>query len=126
MHIYGARRDGAFKVLRHTEPKRLRAKVREVKVELKPRINQPVPAVGKWLRSVVAGHLNQLNLVESVSRELIADSGAKDARSSCLAKPENIRSRGTILCIKVRSTLVLRNIEVWNGDRVMVWNKLSR
>ncbi|MGH9904136.1 MAG: hypothetical protein ACRD8U_00975 [Pyrinomonadaceae bacterium] len=36
--------------------KRKRAKLKEIKLELGKRMHQPVPEVGKWLRSVVAGH----------------------------------------------------------------------
>jgi RNA-directed DNA polymerase len=35
----------------------MRAKLREIKVELKRRRHHPVPEQGAWLRSVVAGHL---------------------------------------------------------------------
>jgi hypothetical protein len=36
--------------------KRLQAKLAEVKAELKRRMHDPVPEVGRWLRSVVEGH----------------------------------------------------------------------
>ena len=35
----------------------MRAKLREIKIELKRRRHHPVPEQGAWLRSVVAGHL---------------------------------------------------------------------
>jgi RNA-directed DNA polymerase len=44
-------------VLRQTMRKRLQAKLGEVKAELKRRMDDRVPAVGKWLRAVVEGHI---------------------------------------------------------------------
>ena len=43
-------------MLRQTIRKRLQAKLSEVKAELKRRMHEPVPEVGKWLRAVVEGH----------------------------------------------------------------------
>ncbi len=39
------------------EEKRMRAKLAEIKRELRRRINDPIPTVGGWLRSVVEGHM---------------------------------------------------------------------
>jgi RNA-directed DNA polymerase len=47
-----------YTVLRKTVAKRLRAKIKEVKGQLLERRHEPVPEHGKWLRSVVQGHLN--------------------------------------------------------------------
>jgi len=55
-HICGAKRNGRFTVLRQTMRKRMQAKLAEVKVELKRRMHEPVPALGKWLGSIVEGH----------------------------------------------------------------------
>ena len=56
-HICGTKRsNGRFTVLRQTMRKRLTAKLAEVKAELKRRMHDPVPEVGRWLRSVVEGH----------------------------------------------------------------------
>ena len=43
-------------MLRQTMRKRLQAKLNEVKAELQRRMHEPIPEVGKWLRSVVSGH----------------------------------------------------------------------
>ena len=43
-------------VHRHTAAERLRAKLKEVKDELRRRRHDPVPEVGQWLGSVVRGH----------------------------------------------------------------------
>ncbi len=49
-------RNGKFIVLRQTMRKRMRAKLREIKLELRRRMHHPIPEVGHWLRSVLAGH----------------------------------------------------------------------
>lgn len=57
-HICGTKRsNGRFTVLRQTMRKRLTAKLVEVKAELRRRMHDPVPEVGTWLGSVVAGHV---------------------------------------------------------------------
>ncbi len=57
-HICGKKRsNGMFTVLRQTRRKRLQAKLGEVKAELKRRMHDPIPEVGKWLSAVVAGHI---------------------------------------------------------------------
>jgi group II intron reverse transcriptase/maturase len=57
-HICGKRRsNGRFTVLRQTIRKRLQAKLSAVKAELKRRMHDPIPEVGRWLRAVVGGHV---------------------------------------------------------------------
>jgi len=56
-HICAKKRsNGRFTVLRQTIRKRLQAKLSEVKAELRRRMHDPIPEVGKWLGSVVGGH----------------------------------------------------------------------
>ena len=55
-HICAINRRGRFWVRRITVAKRMRAKLREVKDQLKVRRHQPVPEQGWWLASVVRGH----------------------------------------------------------------------
>jgi group II intron reverse transcriptase/maturase len=55
-HICGKTRKGWFTVMRQTMRKRMRAKLKALKVELKRRRHDPIPEQGKWLRSVVLGH----------------------------------------------------------------------
>lgn len=56
-HICGKKRsNGMFTVYRRTMSKRKRAKLKEVRKELRKRMHQRVAEVGQWLRSVVAGH----------------------------------------------------------------------
>jgi group II intron reverse transcriptase/maturase len=56
-HYCGKRRkDGAFIVWRETAKKRLVAKLKAIKAELKRRRHDPIPSVGEWLRKVVSGY----------------------------------------------------------------------
>ncbi len=57
-HICGkTKKSGRFWLKRVTISKRMRAKLREVKTELMRRRHLPIPEQGKWLGSVVRGHL---------------------------------------------------------------------
>jgi group II intron reverse transcriptase/maturase len=56
-HQCGKTRKGRFWLRRVTISKRARAKLREVNEELKRRRHEPIPTQGRWLRSVVQGHL---------------------------------------------------------------------
>jgi group II intron reverse transcriptase/maturase len=56
-HICGKSRAGHFVLKRKTIAKRMRAKLKEVKTELMRRMHLPIPMVGRWLGSVVRGHL---------------------------------------------------------------------
>ena len=49
-------RRGDFRIRRKSRGDRMRAKLRELKEELRRRINRPMPETGKWLASVVAGY----------------------------------------------------------------------
>ena len=55
-HICAKTRNGRFTVRRQTMKKRLRAKLSEVKTELRRRITQPIPEQGAYLRAVLTGH----------------------------------------------------------------------
>ena len=56
-HYCGKRKsDGAFIVWRKTAKKRLVAKLRAIKAELRYRMHEPIPVVGAWLRKVVSGY----------------------------------------------------------------------
>jgi RNA-directed DNA polymerase len=56
-HVCGKTRNGRFQLKRITEAKRMRTKLREVNTELMRRRHLPVPEQGRWLGSVVRGHL---------------------------------------------------------------------
>jgi RNA-directed DNA polymerase len=58
-HICGqTKKTGKFIVLRKTIRKRLLAKLKELKEELRKRWHQPVDELGRWLRSVIQGYFN--------------------------------------------------------------------
>jgi RNA-directed DNA polymerase len=54
-HICGKTKDGKFQLVRRTIRKRMRAKLQEVKAELRRRWHLPIRAQGTWLGSVVRG-----------------------------------------------------------------------
>jgi RNA-directed DNA polymerase len=56
-HFCGKTKHGRFWLRRITISKRMQAKLREVNDQLKRRRHQPIPEQGRWLRSVVEGHL---------------------------------------------------------------------
>jgi RNA-directed DNA polymerase len=56
--ICGKSRRGKFLVKRKTRRDRMRAKLQQVKEELRRRMHQPIPQQGKWLRQVVTGYFN--------------------------------------------------------------------
>ena len=55
-HCCGQTRTGGFTVLRLTSAKRMRAKLKDVKLELRRRWHHGVAAQGQYLRAVVVGH----------------------------------------------------------------------
>ena len=55
-HACGKTRKEGFKVIRQTMAKRMRAKLKAIKLELRRRLHHPIPEVGKWLRSVLRGY----------------------------------------------------------------------
>lgn len=52
------KKNGSFIVKRKTIVKRMRGKLKSVRVDLMKKRHDPVPDTGKWLRSVIKGHLN--------------------------------------------------------------------
>ena len=61
-HICGKTENGKFTVLRHSIGKRIRAKLMELKIELRRRLHHPLPVVAKWLRVVLLGHYRYYGL----------------------------------------------------------------
>jgi group II intron reverse transcriptase/maturase len=57
-HISGKNGLGRFMVRRTTIRKRMRAKLRQVKQQLRERMHDPVSQTGQWLQSVVQGYFN--------------------------------------------------------------------
>jgi RNA-directed DNA polymerase len=57
-HICGKDRRGKFALKRKSIAKRMRAKLLEIKQELRRRMHDPVEQTGKWLRSIIQGYFN--------------------------------------------------------------------
>ena len=57
-HISGKNRLGQFTVRRKTIRKRMVAKLRDIKQQLRARMHDPVRQTGQWLKSIVQGHFN--------------------------------------------------------------------
>ena len=56
-HICARSRNGRFLLRRVTVKQRMRAKLQAVKAELRRRAHLPIPEQGRWLASVLRGHL---------------------------------------------------------------------
>jgi group II intron reverse transcriptase/maturase len=56
-HVCGKTREGRFQLGRLTKSERMRAKLREVKVELRRRMHDSIRKTGEWLARVVRGHV---------------------------------------------------------------------
>ena len=57
-HISGKDRKGSYAVKRKTISKRMRAKLLEIKQQVRRRMHEPVAQTGQWLRSVVQVYFN--------------------------------------------------------------------
>jgi group II intron reverse transcriptase/maturase len=53
--ICGTSRRGAFQLQRKTRRDRMRAKLGEIKEQLRERMHEPIPEQGRWLKQVVTG-----------------------------------------------------------------------
>jgi hypothetical protein len=56
-NLCGKTKDGRLWLRRVTIKKRMRAKLKQVKTEIRYRRHLPIPVQGRWLASVVRGHL---------------------------------------------------------------------
>jgi RNA-directed DNA polymerase len=56
-HICGKTRKGRYTVIRQTIRKRVQAKLKAIKIELRRRMHDPLKEQGQWLRAVVGGHI---------------------------------------------------------------------
>jgi hypothetical protein len=52
----GKTRSGAFQLQRKTRGDRMRARLQEIKVQLRERMHDAIPEQGKWLKAVVTGY----------------------------------------------------------------------
>jgi RNA-directed DNA polymerase len=67
----GKTRKGKFLLKRETRRDRLRAKLEDMKEQMRRRRHQPIPEQGRWLRQVVTGHFAYY-AVPTNSRALVA------------------------------------------------------
>ena len=65
-HLCGKTKDGRFAVRRRTIKKRMAAKLKEVKASLMARRHWPIEMQGRWLGSVVRGHLTYYSVPGNV------------------------------------------------------------
>lgn len=56
LHVCARTWKGKFIVLRQTLRKRMQAKLKVIKVDLRRRLHNPIPVVGQWLRAILLGH----------------------------------------------------------------------
>jgi len=56
LHICGRSKRGAFVLLRQTRRDRMWATLKAVSEQLKRRMHDPIPKIGKWLGSIVCGY----------------------------------------------------------------------
>ena len=54
--ICGKSQRGQFLLMRKTRADRMRAKLRDIKEQLRRRMHEPIPIQGRWLRAVVTGY----------------------------------------------------------------------
>jgi group II intron reverse transcriptase/maturase len=57
-HICAKDRHGHFKLRRVTSKKKMHAKLKSVKTEMRRRMHHPIPDQGRWLARVLQGHYN--------------------------------------------------------------------
>ncbi|MFZ3159823.1 MAG: group II intron reverse transcriptase/maturase [Rhodoferax sp.] len=55
-HICGRTRRGAFQLQRKSRVDRMRAKLQEIKAQLRERMHDSIPEQGRWLKAVVTGY----------------------------------------------------------------------
>jgi RNA-directed DNA polymerase len=55
-HIAGRTQKGRFLLIRKTRRDRMRVKLKAIKEALRPRMHDPIPQQGQWLRQVVRGY----------------------------------------------------------------------
>jgi RNA-directed DNA polymerase len=75
-HMSGKNRLGRFTVRRRMIRKRMRAKLRELKQQLRIHMHDPVPQTGGWLKSVVQGYINYYAVPGNLESLAVSCSGA--------------------------------------------------
>ena len=65
-HICAKTRNGRFKLKRITIKKKMRARLRSVKTEIRRRWHHSIPEQGRWLASVLAGHYRYYGVPDNI------------------------------------------------------------
>jgi len=65
-HMCAKDRHGRFKLKRVTSKKKMRAKLRSVKTEMRRRMHHPIPDQGRWLARVLQGHYNYYAVPDNI------------------------------------------------------------
>ena len=65
-HICGRTQRGRFCVLRTTMAKKVRAKLKAIRVELRKRLHRPTAETGQWLHAVLAGHFQYYGVPRNI------------------------------------------------------------
>jgi len=109
-HICGRSRRGRFLLFRRTRGDRKRAKVREVKEELRRRMHDPIPSQGQWLRQVVTGFF----AYHAVPNNFDALAVSTDVRKWTLFDIENWTPRVKHRCPGVRPGRLVQVVHRWD------------
>jgi len=81
-HICAKSRAGRFWVKRITIAKRMRAKLAEVKDQLRRRRHDPIPVQGRWLAQLLQGHMAYYAVPGSNARNLWVSVGRRTLPTS--------------------------------------------
>jgi hypothetical protein len=65
-HVCAKTKKGRFKLKRITDAKRVRAKLRAKRFEMRRRMHQPIPEQGRWLASVLRGHYRYYGVPDNI------------------------------------------------------------
>ena len=83
-------------VRRKTIRKRMRAKLREIKQQLRKRMHDPVRQTGQWLKSVVQGHFNYYAVPGNITIQRVSESVAGLGGGLFAAGVRNAGSTGRV------------------------------
>ena len=101
-HLSGESQRGRFQVERRTISQRFRAKLAEVKVELRRRMHLPVPVQGAWLRLVVLGHYRYYGVPHNAKalQRFRKEVARLWQRQSLAAEPQRLRHLGSYEAVR--------------------------
>ena len=124
-HICGRSQAGRFLLIRQTDSKRMRAKLKKLKEVLLRMRHVPIPAQGAWLRSVVRGYYNY----HAVPTNVMAIAHFRDELTRHWYSALKRRSQKSRLTWERMSKLARRwlprpkNLHPWPEERFDVWTR---